>query len=109
MSSQKQGAAPVDFKRAMNGLLYRGNNGAVASICQSLIGKDGGKQDALCHFFLAAALENIGSTKQAAKHRKMAISLDPLLKNEKVSPKSREWVLSCRPLPEDPMPEWDYV
>ena len=106
MRSQKQKTSPADFKKAMNGLFFRGENGTVASICQSLIGKGNGKQDALCHFFLSAALENIGCKKQASEHRKTAISLDPLLAKENVSPNSRAWLLSYKPAAEDPMPEW---
>ncbi|MFA5930400.1 MAG: hypothetical protein WC861_05965 [Candidatus Micrarchaeia archaeon] len=106
MNGQKQEMAPADFRRMMNGLLFRGENGDVAAICQSLIGKGGGKLDALCHFFLAAALENIGSKRQADEHRRLAISLDPLLEGEKASPKNRVWVLSYEPMADDPMPEW---
>jgi len=96
---------PSDFKRLMNGMLFRGNNGAVATICLSLIGKDGKAQDALAHFFLAAALGNIGCKREATAHLSKAIALDPSLANEKASPKSREWELSHKPKPEDPMPE----
>jgi hypothetical protein len=107
MRNKKQHAGLESFKKQMNKLLCDGDNGVVASICQSLLGKNGKQQDALCHFFLAAALQNVGTWEQAAAHRKKALLLNSRLASEKPSQKRQGWNLSRGPQVEDPMLELD--